>query len=296
MGDLPLSPLRLPTTLPIGCRSSPLTIAFLPPSNMLPLLENSSCPGLVRSSKLLVGISVIMLMEGNCRIVEPADNWEPPLNARSLGAFAASRGGAAWKLGRLVDGRTLRFKETASVSRVVRLSLNEDDVDGARPESLLASWGSFDRALGLDGERGFLSRLMALFEGGFDGRVIGIGGLAAVVFSYAIPLKLSSLDLLKGTCCGGTESDAIAPRLELGFNGRGCLTCGVTRSSSAYDQARVKPPARCGSSGRGFSMACLKGGRALKRISACRVQGDHNINFSAWYLRICHHFVHIGPA
>lgn len=259
MGDLPLSPLRLPTTLPIGFRSSPLTIAFLPPSNMLPLLEKSSCPGLVRSSKLLVGISVKMLIEGNRGIVGPADNCEPPLNARSLGAFAASRGGAAWKLGRLMEGRTLRFKETTSVSRVVRLSLNDDDVDGARPESLLASWGSFDRALGLDGERGCLSRLIALFEGGLEGRVIGIGGLAAVVFSYAIPLKLSSLDLLEGTCCGGTERDAIAPRLELSFNGRGCLTCGVTRSSSAFDQARVKPPARCGSSWRWFSMACLIG-------------------------------------
>ena len=162
-----------------------------------------------------------MLMEGNCGIVEPADICEPPLDARSLGAFAASRGGAAWKLGRLVDGRTLRFKETTSVSRVVRLSLKEDDVEGARPESLLASWGSFDRAFGLDGERGCLSRLMALFEGGLDGSVIGIGGSAAVVFSYAMPLKLSSLDLVKGTCCGGKERDAIAPRLELSFNGRG---------------------------------------------------------------------------
>lgn len=97
MGDLEASRLRLPMTLPFGCVSSLLTIAFLPPSSMLPLFENSSCPGLVRSSKLLVGISVKMLMEGNCVNVELADNCEPPLAARSLevGDLAASRGGAA---------------------------------------------------------------------------------------------------------------------------------------------------------------------------------------------------------
>ena len=115
-----------------------------------------------------------------------------------------------------MDGRTLRFEESISVSRVVRLSRNEDDVEGARPESLLASSRSFDRALGLEGERGCLSRLMALFGGALDGRVIGIGGLAAVVFSYAMHLKLSSLDLERGTCCGGTEREAIAGGGEIG--------------------------------------------------------------------------------
>ena len=59
-----LKVLRLPITRPLLILRPCILFAFLPPMSMLPLFENSTWPGNVKSSKLPEGISVSMLMNG----------------------------------------------------------------------------------------------------------------------------------------------------------------------------------------------------------------------------------------
>lgn len=138
---------RLPMTLPLP-RASPLTLfAFLPPISILPLFENSTCPGTVKSSKLPVGISVSMLIDGACIVSEK-------LRCSAFGRRGSLFAGGAllgiglssWTetLGMLGERRMLKF-ESISVSKVVRLSLVVE-LEGARPESLRTSSCSLDLA------------------------------------------------------------------------------------------------------------------------------------------------------
>ena len=135
-----LKVLRLPITRPLLTLRPCILFAFLPPISMLPLFENSTCPGNVKSSKLPDGISVSMLMNGNSGIAES-----------SVCSFASSAvvfglgESFAEKLGMLGE-RFMLVVDSTSVPNVVRLSLVVE-LEGARPESLLASSCSFDRAV-----------------------------------------------------------------------------------------------------------------------------------------------------
>lgn len=59
-----LKVLRLPITRPLLALRPCILFAFIPPISMLPLFENSTCPGNVKSSRLPDGISVSMLIKG----------------------------------------------------------------------------------------------------------------------------------------------------------------------------------------------------------------------------------------
>lgn len=153
---------------------------------MLPLFENSTCPGNVKSSNLPDGISVSRLMKGSCGIVGSSvctcglDSWSPVVFG--LGGGAAS---FAEKLGMLGECLTLVVDST-SVPNVVRLSLVVE-LEGARPESLLTLSFNFERAI--RGERRWLevlgrrrpfNRVGGEVEGG-AAAAIGMGALAATV-------------------------------------------------------------------------------------------------------------------
>ena len=126
-----------------------------------------------------------MLMKGKCGNVEGSvcsfDLEFPHPVVSGLREGAAS----IEKLGMLGDRFALVLDST-SVPNVVRLSLVVE-LEGARPESLLVSSCTFDRAVG--GERRFFEilgrpRLLNLVRGDAEGgvaTVMGMGGLAAMV-------------------------------------------------------------------------------------------------------------------
>lgn len=58
----------LPMTLPLLNAFPFALLALFPAINMLPLFEKSTCPGMVKSSKLPVGISVSIPINGACGI------------------------------------------------------------------------------------------------------------------------------------------------------------------------------------------------------------------------------------
>ena len=111
---------------------------------MLPLFENSTCPGNVKSSKLPDGISVNMLIKGNWGIAGSSvcsfdvDSSSPVVFDGGVASFAE-------KLGMLGESFVL-VVDSMSVPNVVRLSLVVE-LEGARPESLLASSCNFERAV-----------------------------------------------------------------------------------------------------------------------------------------------------
>ena len=139
-------------------KASPLALlAFFPAINILPLFENSTCPGMVKSSKLPVGISVSIPINGACGIVgRPFCSFADcvcsfrPSPCSALCETDVSSG--AQKLGKL--GECLMLDdESTSVPSVVRLFLAVE-WEGARPESRLISLCSLVRAVW--GERRWL--------------------------------------------------------------------------------------------------------------------------------------------
>lgn len=138
----PLGSLRLPMTRPFD-RISPFALfTFLPPINMLPLFENSTCPGKVKSSKLPVGISVNIPINGNFGMAGSSSSFSDLCGSWS---FDASGLGEVVDAVSLCDEITGRLGEwlilgvdSTSVPNVVLLSLAVE-LDGARAESLLPS-------------------------------------------------------------------------------------------------------------------------------------------------------------
>ena len=174
---------------------------------MLPLFENSTCPGNVKSSKSPDGISVSILMKGNCGIAG-SSVCSCGLDSSSPVEFGLGEGAASFAemLGMLGERFTLVVDST-SVPKVVRLSLVVE-LEGARPESLLASFCVFDRAV--LGDRRWLEvlgrrRPVNRGRGDVEGAVataIDMGGLAGMVSSYEMALRLSRLSGLgEGGAC-----------------------------------------------------------------------------------------------
>lgn len=159
---------------------------------MLPLFENSNCPGDVRSSKLPLGIAVVIPIngasEGSERSRDPFDGcilWSPP----SLELYRdAARPSSTVIRGRL-DESTRLPDDSRSVARVVRLSLAVK-LEAARPESLRMSSYNRERAIPA-GNRASealvgLRSLVVMSRGDVDeegAMETGIGGRATTVFS-----------------------------------------------------------------------------------------------------------------